>query len=266
MEHYKAVFIVLVYRNINVLKDFFSSLALNNVKVIIVNSYFDDISLAECKSVAQLYGADFIPIQNKGYGYGNNIGCEYALNKYKFDYLIISNSDIVIDDISYLDNFKGTEAVIAPLISMLNGKSQNPNIVYNSNLRYQLYKKGILYNNKIFLFLARAMNWITRQSAIILMRLFNLNKIKIFSPHGSFIILTSSALQKLFPLFNNKMFLYNEEYYFAYKCLIYKIPVYYCKKIKIRHLEGASSQNNLVRKYTKESLLILDEWLKEMDI
>lgn len=35
-------------------------------------------------------------VENKGYSYGNNRGIEYCHNNYEYDYIIISNPDIII--------------------------------------------------------------------------------------------------------------------------------------------------------------------------
>ena len=34
---------------------------------------------------------------NKGYSYGNNIGCKHLIKKYKVDYVIVSNPDIIVE-------------------------------------------------------------------------------------------------------------------------------------------------------------------------
>ena len=66
MSSYHFVIVVLVYRNIEVLRDFFVSLKLSDCRVIVVNSFFDNESLKECRDVALANNADFIPIENKG--------------------------------------------------------------------------------------------------------------------------------------------------------------------------------------------------------
>ena len=93
---YDFVFVVLVYRNTKDLEDFFCSLKVPYSKVVVVNSFFDDKTEQEFQSIAQRNRADFISVPNKGYGFGNNTGCRYALENYKFKYLVISNADIEI--------------------------------------------------------------------------------------------------------------------------------------------------------------------------
>lgn len=96
----RIVYIVLVYKNIDVTEGFYNSLkGYSDYKVIVVNSFFDSQTEKQCKRMAEEHGSDYISIANKGFGYGNNIGIEYALRNYTFEYLIISNSDIVVKDI-----------------------------------------------------------------------------------------------------------------------------------------------------------------------
>ena len=129
MDYYKYIFIILVYRNSDDLKDCLDSIRkkVHSCKVIVVNAYYDDVSLSEIEKIANQYKCDFIGIENKGYSYGNNKGIEFAQKKYLFDYIVISNPDIVIEkyDDSFLDeNFKYD--IIAPQIIAASGKAQNP--------------------------------------------------------------------------------------------------------------------------------------------
>lgn len=85
---YDFVFVVLVYRNTRDLKDFFSSLLLSAVKVIVVNSFYDKESECEFKNIAEANNADFLSVPNKRYGTGNNRGVDYALTHYDFKSIV----------------------------------------------------------------------------------------------------------------------------------------------------------------------------------
>lgn len=261
---YKYIFVVLVYKNIDVLKDFFETLRIDDYKVIVVNSYYDDDSLQLCREVSSHYYADFIPIENKGYGYGNNVGTRYAMEHYEFDFLILSNSDIQINDISFLANMDADAMVIAPHIHLLNGKLQNPNIPwYNSwsiPLEYFPYK----INSRRMLALPYAISRLSREIFFLYRKIVKRNSYKIYSCHGAFIIFTQSAVEKLYPFFNDEMFLYNEELFLAEKCRLVGVPVYYCPKIDVLHLEGASSSKDktIGFKHNKQSFMVFYDWLR----
>ena len=64
-KKYKYIFIVLVYKNTDVLKTFFKSLnVVNDYRVVLVNAYYDDISKEKCYKYAKENDADFIDIPN----------------------------------------------------------------------------------------------------------------------------------------------------------------------------------------------------------
>jgi GT2 family glycosyltransferase len=127
-KHFDCVFVLLVYANTDDVKDYIKSFEKYEFsrKYIIVNSYYDDKSMRAAADVAQQYGCDFINVENKGYGAGNNRGIEHALTNYDFNYLIVSNTDMeVVDfDYDYLNSLK--YGVVGPKIITSTGKNQNP--------------------------------------------------------------------------------------------------------------------------------------------
>ena len=260
---YKCVFIVLVYKNIDVLRDFFKSLTIDNYKIIVVNSYYDDTSLRECEEVAKHNGADFIPIENKGYGYGNNVGTKYAMEHYDYDFLILSNSDIEIKSLGKIEDFVEQNTVIAPNTVMRTGKHQNPDTPWELKFVYPILEYG--YNSHkhwicMFCYMSTRMS---REIFRIYKFFVRKKKYKIFSPHGSFVIFTKKAVDLLYPFFDERMFLYNEEWYLALKARGLKIPIFYVPSIEVLHYEGASTPNAVSFDYNRQSFSILNKWRKE---
>ena len=86
---------------------------------------------------------------------------------------------------------------------------------------------------------------------------------RIYSCHGSFIIFTKKAVERLYPFFDDRMFLYNEELFLAENCRLKDVPIYYCPKIDILHLEGASTGHHLGIDRNRASFAIFYEWMKE---
>lgn len=261
---YRYVFVVLVYKNIEVLRDFFKSLKVKNRHVIVVNSYYDDASLKECKEVAELNNADFIPIENKGFGYGNNVGAKYAIEHYEYEYLILSNSDIHVLDFKFMDDLKDFSGVLAPKIQRLTGKMQNPNIPWRIDWLFWLLKKAYDNDSRFLLIFPHILTRLSREFFKIYRSIVRRDFYKIYSCHGSFIIFTKEAVEKLYPFFNDKMFLYNEELYLAENCRMKGVPVYYCPKIDVLHLEGASSGHQSGFERNKESFTILYKWMQDI--
>lgn len=270
MDYFRHIFVVLVYKNTDVLQGFFESLkgTLNDYKVILVNSYYDDASEISCREYAAKYNCDYLAIPNKGYSAGNNVGIQFALDHYNFDFIIISNSDIIIKKLDNLDKFVGKECIIGPETIMLTGKRQNPAQGHNKflNVLYLMFsRKGYRYNSKILITCCHACSrmskWLTYAYAF----LFKKKTVRVFSVHGSFIIMTTPVVLKLNPVFCDEMFLYNEELYLGLRAKQYNIPLYYTKENVVNHLEGASCSGDFWKQYSlfKDSFNILNKKIKE---
>lgn len=241
-EKVKYVFVVLVYKNIDVMDGFYKSLeGMNSYKVVVVDSYFSDEVRDKVRNTAAIHHSDFIGIDNKGYGYGNNVGTNYALEHYDFDFLIISNSDIEIKKIDTLDSYTGENAVIASKTVMRTGKHQNPDTPWELKFIYPMLSYALNNKSGIVYTLCHICTRLNREFFRLYSFLVKKDRYKIFSAHGSFIIFTKTAVVALYPFFDDEMFLYNEEWYLALKARKNNVPIYYVPSIEVLHLEGASS-------------------------
>ena len=261
--YYELVFVVLVYRNIDVLRQFFSTLTLSfSYRVIVVNSFFNQETEEACRALSKEYDADFIPVPNKGFGAGNNSGCQYVMDHYQYRYLILSNSDIIIRDITCLSQLEEQKAVYAA-----DGHRQNPHLPFRVGLYLKLLDLSYQWKSNVLMNIAFAFNRILREMVVIWTKLDGGRKVKVFSAHGSFIILTYQASRALSPIFHEEMFLYNEELYLAHRCYQLEIPIYYVPKLKVTHLEGASSniQSNSWENH-EESYSVLSSWIREQHL
>lgn len=263
MKKFKYIFVVLVYKNIDVLTNFFQTLEVDDRKVVVVNSFYDTETLFECENVSRINGADFIPIENRGFGYGNNVGIKYVIENYLFDYLILSNSDIRILDFEYMKRLQNVSGIIAPMVRMPSGKRQNPNLPWKMSFIYPILEFAYQHRKmgEVFVhILTRA----SRECFLLLSRISKKKLYPVFSCHGSFIIITADVVLSLFPFFDERMFLYNEELYLAHRCLAKGIKIYYCPAIKIEHLEGASTatKNDFISKKAAESFQVFYDHIK----
>lgn len=233
------VFVVLVYRNTSDLKDFFNNFAIERSKVVVVNSFYDVETEKEFQEIAKMYNADFLSVENRGYGAGNNLGIAYALKSYKFQYLVISNADIVIKNfLSALDLPK--KAIIAPDIRNVLGKKQNPHLYCAGKLFDKIQYFARVKHISLLMFLLRIYSRLSREILCILVSIFRKSKVLIYAPHGSFFIISEDALLKLTPLFNEDMFLFCEESHVANLARKNKIPIVFMPEIKILHKEDGS--------------------------
>ena len=63
--YYELVFVVLVYKNVEVLQQFFASLVLPySYRVIVVNSFCNQETEEACRTLSLGYDADFISVPN----------------------------------------------------------------------------------------------------------------------------------------------------------------------------------------------------------
>ena len=256
--YFSTIIVVLVYKNIAVLKDFFRSLSMDSCKVIVVNSFYDEKSLKECEDVARINDAIFLPIPNKGYGYGNNVGVKYALDNYSFDFLVLSNSDIEIKKIELLKKFKCEDIIIAPKTIMRTGKHQNPDTPWELPFIYPMLSYALNKKSKLVYVLCHICTRLSREVFRLYAFIIRKERYRIFSAHGSFVIFTKKSAAKMYPFFDEEMFLFNEEWYLALKARKMNVPTYFIPQIEVFHYEGASSNNIVYSEQDKLSFNTLN--------
>lgn len=260
---YSVVFVVLVYRNTQDLKDFFLHNKVKESHTIVVNSFYDDASETEFKQIAVENGASFISVPNKGYGAGNNRGIEYAIENFDFRYLVVSNADVMIERFEIQQLEKYGDAIIAPKIVNLSNRNQNPSVPFApfkwyERMRYVIYKG----NHRKLIYLAFVYSRLTKMFYYCI----SCFRQKIFSAHGAFYIISRNALNKLIPLYNEEMFLFNEEEHLGRKARQHGIDTYYAPELKIRHKEDGSmkvASLNEFQMLRQSYLIYYGNWIKE---
>lgn len=139
--------------------------------------YYNDESKSQVESIANKYNCDFLNIENKGYSYGNNAGIKYATDKYDYEYIIISNPDIIIKK---FDTYNLKSPITAPCIIAKNGKYQNPAAVNRNRLYEFLLYNGLKHNDKLLFYLGVVINKITREIFLLIHKIINNNYIYIY--------------------------------------------------------------------------------------
>lgn len=239
------VFVVLTYKNSEDLNTFNDGLknVVGSYKVIVVDSYYSDEYSKNIKDVCDKYGYDYVCVENKGYSYGNNFGITYAIDNYKFDYLIISNPDIVIQNLNINDLNKEKMDIIGPEIKRLKGGFQNPYYYKKSHSFHQLRKIVYTNNNNLlnyFKIIPIGFNKILKMLYNSLYNIKNQKIKQVYALHGSFLIINNSVFNKEKTIFNENMFLFCEEDHLAKLAEYYDIKLYYNNFIKVIHKEDGS--------------------------
>lgn len=241
IKKYNLIYVVLVYGNTDDVIDLIES-AKNiecTTKFIIVNSYYDDESMEKCREIALKYECDFLEVENRGYGAGNNCGIQYALDHYSFNFLIVSNPDTIVKklDYKYLSSFKGS--VIGPMIITSSGKNQNPFYVDKKIFPKAEYK-FLATRNKLGYYFIIAINKIKKHAFFTKLKLKKEHEKCVYALHGSFIIFSYESLIKLGIVFDENIFLFCEEMVLAEEMKRKGIDAIYTNKIKIQHKEDGS--------------------------
>lgn len=240
-EYYKYVFSVVLYKNMQDVIAMIESVQkeIDSYKIILVNNYFNKETSNIARKIAEKYNCDFIEVENKGYGVGNNCAVEYASRNYEFDYFVVSNSDIQIkkfDDSTLLN--PDIPAIYGPNIICKTGKQQNPMWIKKNNflewLQYIGEKNKCMFFNysPIVVRKVERMFFLKTKSKKSLTR--------IYAAHGAFCIISKEAINRIAPPYSEKMFLFFEEAWLANKAYKNNVEVYYCPTIEINHSEDGS--------------------------
>lgn len=264
LDRCDVVFCVLTYKNSSDLQDFVESVYRQcrlNFRIVIVNSYFDDATLEDIRAIAKANKCDFLNVPNNGYGAGNNRGIEYAISTYDFSFLIVCNPDTIVKkfEINDIAGYQNKDVILAPNIVCASGKKQNPAIVSYNKRASRLIYRGYKRNNKLTLYHGLAINKVNR---LLFLTRNNSGK-KIFQAHGSFVIFSKAALDKLVPVYDENIFLFCEEMDLAFKAKANGIDTIYIPEIDIYHKEDGSmklSNLNLYNEIKKSCIYCSKKW------
>lgn len=267
---YDFIFVVLCYRNTSDLTTFIESVkgVKGTYKVVVVNSYYDDVTKVLFEKIAFDADCDFLNVENKGYGAGNNRGIEYVNSVYKYRYLVISNPDIIfhyfsIDLLNEMEDF-----IIGPQILTLNHKHQNPykprKLWIIDTMEYYGYK----YKSLKPLFYAGAIiNRLIREYILYTNRIFKVSKRRVYTVHGSCLLLGYKAVNKFYKIYDENMFLFVEEEHVGQLARKLGIDTYMVPTLRVLHKEDGSISliNESLNKHLRDSYLYCYEnWYKNV--
>jgi GT2 family glycosyltransferase len=255
MNKFNIIFCVLTYKNQQDLLEFIESLENNDeidfsYKIIVINNYADESSLIEIKKIATSNNCDFLENENKGYSHGNNLGIAYANTHYEYDYIVVCNADTKIKQFKF-ESLNGYDnSIIAPEIICLNGKRQNPMHYKYMPLSEKIVFSGYKNRRKYLIYTGVTVNKLNRfiYNYLKPKTKSNSKRTKIYACHGSYIIFSKNAINKLFPVFDENIFLFCEESDLAKKANSLGVDIIFNKDIVILHKEDGSmslSNSNL---------------------
>lgn len=253
----KIIFVVCTYGATEDLVNFLNSLKKikYTYKVIVANSFCDDESQKKIEKIAVDENCVFLNLENKGYGYALNEGIAYASKHYDYDYIAITNADIIVKKMD-LENIPNGKIVLAPKIETKSGKLQNPFYIFP---HFKLFKFSKWYRTVLKKETSLIVVIVAKIERVIFNLLYSKRKKiykKIYAGHGAFIVFSKESIDKLVRPFRDDIFLYCEENFLGYRLKKEKIPYYYTNDIYVVHMEDGSQAfyKHTINGETKKSM------------
>lgn len=254
-------FVILHYKSINETIKCISNIKNNlngNYEIIVVdNNSLDNNEIEQIKE----YTTHLILLdENVGFAKANNIGCKYAIDNFKPDYLIVINNDIFITQNNFLEIIKENDKkyhfdMLGPWIDSRTGESCNPfpliygkeNVINEINYCNKLIK---IYRNSLLTFM---LNIYLNIKHIIKKPIVPVNGKEIslgVGLHGCAIIFSKKYYEKYNNVFYNETFLFHEEEFLYNRLIKDKLTSLYDPNLKVFHQEGSSlnKENKSTRK------------------
>lgn len=216
---------------------------LDNVKdykvlkeIVVVDNKSTDNSLEELRKLKNKKITIIDSGENKGYSYALNVGCKYLIDKYKSLNIVISNSDIIIDnelDIKDLNSYISTKNVIVgPTI--IQGNDLNRGFKIPSP--WQDIKQNIVFFGKRVL--AKELSYPDNY--------YHKDISKVDTVSGCFFMISSKHLENM-GYFDENVFLYYEENIMGIKTKKLGKNIIVCNNVDVIHDHSVSIDKSLKR-------------------
>ena len=205
-------------------------------KIVIVDNKSSDNSLKELKKLENKRIVVIDSGKNKGYSYALNVGCKYLIDKYKECKIIVSNSDIIIqneNDIKDLfELVKGTNVIVGPTIIEGNNLNRGwivpkpmDDVAMNILGLYKKYqKRHLMYQDSYY----------------------NKDISKVGTVSGCFFAISSKHLEEM-GYFDENVFLYYEENIMGVKTKDLGKNIIVANNIDVIHDHAVSIDKSLKR-------------------
>lgn len=212
--------------------------------------------------------------ENLGFARGNNLGCDYAIEHFTPDYLIVINNDTMIYQKDFLDQVENIYLdsqfhILGPYIQDRSGNPQNPiksfpaSITEVDNSISKLEKKQQILNRSCFKYwlkfkMKRAIKKFIKSKIGHVVGTDELSREihKNIGLHGSALIFSKDYYQKYDHVFYPGTFMYKEEDILYYRIKQHNLTSLYHPGIKIHHKEDRSTDTAFTGGCEKEKFII----------
>lgn len=276
-------FVILHYKNIkDTVECIESILNLKTDKKISIIVVDNNTLNEEDEKLLNKYELHLIKLEkNYGFAKANNIGCKYAIENDKPDFIVVSNNDIIIEQKDFIEKIYNEESfdMLGPKIITDGGQSVNPFPVYKTkeevinqiNKTKKLIKiyKNIILRNLLKIYIK--IKTVIKGKRLV----YNSDKKeKNVALHGCFIIFSKRYYEKYKDIFFNETFLYHEEEFLYQRIINDNLVSVYNPDIEVFHKEGASLNNKYNNEYKKlifkneeilKSLILLEQQMSNYE-
>lgn len=285
-KNWKVSFLILHYQTIEdtieCIESILNNITYDNYNIIVIDNGSPNKSGDDLRKKYRNNDKIKIIINDKNLGFanGNNVGFRYIKYSEKSDFIIMINNDTIIEQKDFIDkiiklyNFEKFHIMGPKIISLVDGKNQNP--------------QKVLYNNKLdvvksirkikVLYLLNRLHIETYVRKIYKRFFYKKNKIKNekkffghnLKLHGSCVIFSKDYINKYDGLYD-KTFMYAEEDILYFIAKRDNLVMKYCPEIIIYHKEDSATNSILKKDYLKRRFIYknhiksLNELLKLME-
>lgn len=213
--------------------------------------------------------------ENVGFAKANNIGCTYAIEHFKSDFLVVINNDVLITQPDFFDIIQDTYNkyqfdLLGPWIDSPTNESCNPfPVIYG---KQKVQKRIAYYKNLIHIYKS-PLRYILLEGYIFVKRLFKKTKRiengttlqQHIALHGCAIIFSKKYYTKYDTVFYDETFLFHEEEFLYNRICKDDLVSVYNPNLKVFHKEGSSLKGS-IKKERSRKLFKTEEKLKSMEL
>ena len=279
MKKVKLVFIILHYQTINMTKQciaqLFKTFDMSEHFIIVVDNKSPN---GTGKELEKIYAKNFnikviLAYENLGFANGNNLGFDYAKANLDFDFLIIMNNDILIQQKNFEQKIyaiykeKGFDVLGPDIFNLKTNLHQNPlNCTPCTLDRLKILKNETenklkhIYFYMFYTNLIKKLKHIKPQSKYDFKKEF-LNCVL----HGSCLIYSKKFVTKRKYAFYPKTFMFYEEEILFYECNRENFKTFYSPDIQVLHFENATT-DSLFKNIIKRKKWYYTEILKSLNV
>ncbi len=266
-------YVILHYKNIHDTLECILSIPKHSNIIVVDNA---TLSKEEEKQIKK-YTKDLLKLdKNYGFAKANNKGISYAREKYKSDFIVVLNNDIILTQKDFEQRIeeiyqKTFFDLLGPKIITNNGDSVNPFPVLKTMEEVEKERKKVKRNiclfrskvkSQLFFFYHNLKYKIKK-----LPHLENGKKEEEgIALHGCAIIFSKKYLEKYEYAFYNETFLYHEEEFLYHRVKKDHLISYYSPTITCFHKEGGSLNYQYNENTREKELFRNEERLKSLDL